>query len=169
MSTDARVREIGDAIESCLVRDRRRFQRRLRRLKGRGDVEVRAKGLEKLSQQVKESLEAVDRRRQLLTEQEFKGDLPILAARSRIEEALGSSPVVIVCGETGSGKTTQLPRIAMGVGRGLFGLIGHTQPRRLAARAVAQRISDELGSCGDQIVGFQVRFRRQTPRTRSSR
>ncbi|MCH2133271.1 MAG: ATP-dependent RNA helicase HrpA [Phycisphaerales bacterium] len=157
------MREIAAAIDSCLIRDRRRFRRRLRRLKGRGDVEVRGRGLEKLAKQVKESLEAVDRRRQVLVKQEFAGDLPILEARAEIDRALADNQVVIICGETGSGKTTQLPRMAMDGGRGLFGVIGHTQPRRLAARAVAQRISDELGPVGPQVVGFQVRFRRQTP------
>ena len=89
-------------------------------------------------------------------------DLPVSAHRNEIASAIRDHQVVIVSGETGSGKTTQLPKICMQLGRGVAGMIGHTQPRRLAARSVADRIADELGQTvgreRGQVVGYQVRF-----------
>lgn len=89
-------------------------------------------------------------------------DLPVSARRDEIAHAIRDHQVVIVSGETGSGKTTQLPKICMQLGRGVAGMIGHTQPRRLAARSVADRIADELGQTvgreRGQVVGYQVRF-----------
>ena len=89
-------------------------------------------------------------------------DLPVSARRDEITRAIRDHQVVIVSGETGSGKTTQLPKICMQLGRGVAGMIGHTQPRRLAARSVADRIADELGQTvgreRGQVVGYQVRF-----------
>ncbi len=88
----------------------------------------------------------------------YPGDLPVVAQREVIATAIAAHQVVIVCGETGSGKTTQLPKILLGLGRGCTGLIGHTQPRRIAARSVAQRIADELKVELGGLVGFKVRF-----------
>ena len=89
-------------------------------------------------------------------------DLPVSERREEIARAIRDHQVVIVSGETGSGKTTQLPKICMQLGRGVAGMIGHTQPRRLAARSVADRIADELGQTvgreRGQVVGYQVRF-----------
>ena len=89
-------------------------------------------------------------------------DLPVSARRDEIARAIRDHQVVIVSGETGSGKTTQLPKICMQLGRGVAGMIGHTQPRRLAARSVADRIADELGQTvgreRGQVIGYQVRF-----------
>jgi ATP-dependent helicase HrpA len=84
--------------------------------------------------------------------------LPINARRDEIRAAIERHPVVIVCGETGSGKTTQLPKILLDMGRGSAGRIGHTQPRRIAARSVASRIAQELGTELGGLVGFKVRF-----------
>src|SRR5574337_675635 len=88
--------------------------------------------------------------------------LPVSGRRDEIARAIAANQVVIVCGETGSGKTTQLPKIALGLGRGLgaggAGLIGHTQPRRIAAASVAKRIADELGSPLGEVLGYKVRF-----------
>ncbi|HEY2189993.1 MAG TPA: ATP-dependent RNA helicase HrpA, partial [Caldimonas sp.] len=92
---------------------------------------------------------------------EFPEALPVSARRDEIAAALRASPVVIVCGETGSGKTTQLPKIALALGRGRVnggGWIGHTQPRRLAASSVARRIADELKTPFGEVVGYKVRF-----------
>ena len=89
-------------------------------------------------------------------------DLPVSARRDEIARAIRDHQVVIVSGETGSGKTTQLPKVCMQLGRGVAGMIGHTQPRRLAARSVADRIAHELGQTvgreSGQVVGYQVRF-----------
>ena len=94
-------------------------------------------------------------------------DLPISAQARNIARALADHPIALVVGPTGSGKSTQLPKICLEAGRGAGAMIGHTQPRRIAARSVAARIADELGSELGQIVGYQVRFRRQTaPSTR---
>lgn len=88
----------------------------------------------------------------------FDEELPVNARRAEISAAIARHPVVIVCGETGSGKTTQLPKICLALGRGQNGLIGHTQPRRIAASSVARRIAEELHSPPGQIVGYKVRF-----------
>ena len=88
----------------------------------------------------------------------WSGDLPVLEARDQLIAAISKHQVIIVAGETGSGKTTQLPKICLAAGRGRTGLIGHTQPRRIAARAVATRIAEELVTTVGQGVGFKVRF-----------
>ena len=92
----------------------------------------------------------------------YPPELPVSQRADEIARAIRAHPVVIVCGETGSGKTTQLPKICLAAGRGERGLIGHTQPRRIAARAVAQRISDELRQPIGGVVGYKVRFTDQT-------
>src|SRR5689334_12692539 len=88
----------------------------------------------------------------------YPEELPISGARDEIRRAIEQHPVVIVCGETGSGKTTQLPKICLEAGRGVAGVIGHTQPRRIAARAVASRIAEELGVQLGGLVGYKLRF-----------
>ncbi|MDO5494825.1 MAG: ATP-dependent RNA helicase HrpA, partial [bacterium] len=88
----------------------------------------------------------------------YPEELPVSACRADIREAIESSQVVVISGETGSGKTTQLPKILLEMGRGITGMIGHTQPRRIAARSVAERIAFELGTELGGIIGYQVRF-----------
>ncbi|HEX6317585.1 MAG TPA: helicase-related protein, partial [Burkholderiales bacterium] len=88
----------------------------------------------------------------------FDPSLPVSARRADIRDAVARHPVVVVCGETGSGKTTQLPKILLEMGRAAAGRIGHTQPRRIAARAVAARIAEELGAELGGLVGYKVRF-----------
>ena len=92
----------------------------------------------------------------------FPAELPVSARRDDIAEAIRAHQVVIVAGETGSGKTTQLPKICLALGRGDKALIGHTQPRRIAARSVAERIAEELGTELGDLVGYQVRFTDKT-------
>ena len=84
--------------------------------------------------------------------------LVFILSIAEIAAAIRDNPVVIVCGETGSGKTTQLPKICLELGRGVQGMIGHTQPRRIAARSVASRIATELRTSLGDAVGFQVRW-----------
>src|SRR5690554_3686079 len=91
----------------------------------------------------------------VMTSITFPPDLPVSQARDEITRALSTNQVVIVAGETGSGKTTQLPKIALAMGRSR---IAHTQPRRIAARAVAERIAEELDTELGDDVGYQVRF-----------
>ncbi len=88
--------------------------------------------------------------------------LPVSARREEIARAIAAHQVVIVCGETGSGKTTQLPKLCLELGRGTKGLIGHTQPRRIAASATAARVAEELGSPLGEAVGYKIRFTDQT-------
>src|SRR5579885_273784 len=89
---------------------------------------------------------------------EYDPALPITAHRAQILAALARHPAIVVCGATGSGKSTQLPKLCLAAGRGTSGMIGHTQPRRIAARALAGRLATELGVSVGGAVGFQVRF-----------
>ena len=100
----------------------------------------------------------IEQRRALAPRPEFPPELPISAKREEIAKAISSHQVVIVCGETGSGKTTQLPKICLELGRGIDGLIGHTQPRRIAARATADRVAHELKTELGSAVGYKIRF-----------
>jgi ATP-dependent helicase HrpA len=100
----------------------------------------------------------LERRLANLPRPDYPDDLPVVARREEIARAIAAHPVVIVSGETGSGKTTQLPKICLEVKRGVAGLIGHTQPRRIAARSVAARIAHELRSPLGHAVGYKVRF-----------
>jgi len=95
---------------------------------------------------------------QQLSAIEYPADLPVVARREELAQAIEKHQVVIVCGETGSGKTTQLPKICLSLGRGVLGVIGHTQPRRVAARSVGARIAHELKSELGGLVGYKVRF-----------
>ncbi|WP_457443308.1 ATP-dependent RNA helicase HrpA [Roseateles sp. P5_E4] len=100
----------------------------------------------------------------------FPESLPVSARRDEIAAAMAEHQVVIVCGETGSGKTTQLPKIALAMGRGRInggGLIGHTQPRRIAASSVAKRIAEELKTPLGDVVGYKVRFQDRLTKTAS--
>ncbi|MCB2223863.1 MAG: ATP-dependent RNA helicase HrpA [Actinobacteria bacterium] len=88
----------------------------------------------------------------------YPGDLPITARRDDLLAAIAGNQVVVVAGETGSGKSTQLPKLCLELGRGVDGLIGHTQPRRIAARSIAERVAEELGTAVGGLVGYTVRF-----------
>ena len=120
--------------------------------------ERRARLQQELDALLLRSRERLAQRRGGLPVPDFPPELPVSARRDEIAAAIAAHQVVIVCGETGSGKTTQLPKICLELGRGVAGLIGHTQPRRLAARATASRIAQELGSELGQTVGYKIRF-----------
>ncbi|MGO1398227.1 MAG: ATP-dependent RNA helicase HrpA [Brevibacterium yomogidense] len=92
---------------------------------------------------------------------EYPGELPVVEHREEIAEAIRDHQVVVIAGETGSGKTTQIPKICLELGLGVTGMIGHTQPRRIAARSVAARLADEMGEDLGDTVGYQVRFTSQ--------
>ncbi|HET9829923.1 MAG TPA: ATP-dependent RNA helicase HrpA, partial [Nocardioidaceae bacterium] len=100
----------------------------------------------------------MERRRSLVPPIHYPDELPVSQRREDIGAALRDHQVVVVAGETGSGKTTQLPKICLELGRGVRGMIGHTQPRRIAARTVAERIAEELDRPLGETVGYQVRF-----------
>jgi len=108
--------------------------------------------------QLRRSPEALQRRLAERPAVEFPPELPVSGRREDIAKAIREHQVVIVCGETGSGKTTQLPKICLELGRGVEGLIGHTQPRRIAARATAARIAQELHTELGAAVGYKIRF-----------
>ena len=97
----------------------------------------------------------------------FPDVLPVSQRIADIKKAITNNPIVIICGETGSGKTTQLPKICLALGRGQKKIIGHTQPRRIAARSVATRISEELKTTLGDLVGFKVRFTDKTSKQTS--
>ncbi len=101
-------------------------------------------------------------RRERLPKPTFADDLPVNGRRAEIAKLIADNQVVIVCGETGSGKTTQLPKICLELGRGVTGLIGHTQPRRIAARSTASRIAQELQTELGNVVGYKIRFNDRT-------
>ena len=98
------------------------------------------------------------RRRAALPAVSYPPELPVSQRRDDLLEAISANQVVVVAGETGSGKTTQLPKLCLELGRGIHGTIAHTQPRRLAARTVAERIADELDVRLGEAVGYAVRF-----------
>ena len=118
--------------------------------------------LAELEQAIEKSQQLLEHRRSSLPVITYPEQLPIAEKREVIAKAISENQVVVVAGETGSGKTTQLPKICLQLGRGINGLIGHTQPRRLAARTVAARIAEELNSSLGEAVGYQVRFSDQT-------
>lgn len=116
------------------------------------------KTLGEIATQLRNSVARRQQRLQSLPKPEFSDDLPVNQRKDDIATAIQHNQVVIVCGETGSGKTTQLPKICLELGRGVAGLIGHTQPRRIAARSVASRIAQELKTPLGEAVGYKVRF-----------
>ncbi|MBZ0106491.1 MAG: ATP-dependent RNA helicase HrpA [Sulfuricella denitrificans] len=142
-----------------MQRDRHRFGRELNKLEAdlrKGKASEAA--LANLSARILSSLEKRVQRLKNIPCPAFVSELPVNEKRHDIAAAIAANQVVIICGETGSGKTTQLPQICLDLKRGVAGLIGHTQPRRIAARSVAARISEELNSELGQAVGYQVRF-----------
>ncbi|KMN36416.1 ATP-dependent helicase [Chromobacterium sp. LK1] len=146
-------------LPSCLIRDRHALRRKLsdaaERLKKNQPAD---KQLADIQSQIERSAAKVAARRAHLPKPDFDDALPVNQKLADIKAAIERHQVVIICGETGSGKTTQLPKICLELGRGVHGLIGHTQPRRLAARSVASRIAQELKSTLGEHVGFKVRF-----------
>ena len=121
-------------------------------------------GLSKVEKKYRKSHEIFLKRLAALPKPEFDNTLPVHEKLEEIKKAIAENQVTIICGETGSGKTTQLPKICLELGRGAAGLIGHTQPRRLAARSVAERIAEELKSEIGSAVGYKVRFTDHTSR-----
>src|SRR5690606_13870758 len=118
--------------------------------------------VEKLDARLEEAEARAEKRRVTRVRLEYPDELPISQAREQILDALARHRVIVVCGDTGSGKTTQLPKLCLEAGRGIDAMIGHTQPRRIAARSVAERLAEELGVELGGAVGYQVRFTDET-------
>ena len=153
------LRQAEEQILQAMVADRHRLGRRLRALQQRAETgQPDDHGLVRLLRDVEASVARAEKRREGLPPVSYAEELPIAEKRQVIADAIRSHPAVVVCGETGSGKSTQLPKICLELGRGTTGMIGHTQPRRIAARAVATRIAEELGVPLGQQVGFKIRF-----------
>lgn len=146
------------AVDRCLSRDRHAFQKSIQRWH-RGQLNPSES--EKLAQQLHSSVSAVEARRKRIPELHFP-DLPVCDHIDEIQLALDRHQVVVISGETGSGKTTQLPKICLKSGRGFRGMVGHTQPRRIAARSVAERIAEECQRPLGAEIGYTVRFHDHT-------
>ncbi len=155
-------RETDVNINDCLLADQYRFRKALATIKQKSTDANHRANAEKLQAQMEASASAVRKRRAALPTVTLAPGLPISEKRDLIADALSRNQIIIVAGETGSGKTTQLPKICLQLGYGAKGLIGHTQPRRLAARSVAARIAEELQQTLGKGVGYQVRFTDET-------
>ncbi|MGW0479840.1 ATP-dependent RNA helicase HrpA [Nonomuraea sp. NPDC003214] len=150
--------ELQSRLPGLMPRDQRRLRRRLdgvRRVRSR---EAREKIAAEILADVERAEQRLARRREALPAVTYPDNLPVSQRKDDILAAIRDHQVVIIAGETGSGKTTQIPKICLELGRGVRGLIGHTQPRRIAARTVAERIAEELGTELGQAVGYKVRF-----------
>ncbi|MEO8157259.1 MAG: helicase-related protein, partial [Betaproteobacteria bacterium] len=156
-------RVVRASVERGMLRERASLRGRMKRLEqaSRGGADITAE-ITRLLADASNSESQVRQRQSRLPKVSYPEELPISARRAEIAAAIKAHQVVIVCGETGSGKTTQLPKICLDLGRGVQGMIGHTQPRRIAARAVAARVAAELHTPLGDAVGFQVRFADKT-------
>ncbi|MDQ7089325.1 MAG: ATP-dependent RNA helicase HrpA [Methylococcales bacterium] len=162
MSTLEHLKQHAQKINRCLTKDRHRLKSQCDRLRSQYQKgQQPTLQLNALIEKIDASIAQCQQRHRSIPKIEFP-DLPISDKRDEITELIKNNQVIILCGETGSGKTTQLPKICLALGRGAAGLIGHTQPRRIAARTVADRIADELGQSIGQIVGYKVRFNDHT-------
>ncbi len=154
---NARFAALRGALGAAMLADRRRLSAALERLaRRRGGPDPRE--LERLAAQVDASVRRAGERAASLPTVTYDGTLPVHERRAEIAAAIAASPVTIVSGATGSGKSTQLPKICLELGRGASGMIGHTQPRRIAAQTLAFRVAAELGTAPGGLVGYQVRF-----------
>lgn len=162
MSSQELLKNLSSQLANCMGADKHGFKRQLDKLrselsKGKSVSEQ----INQLNVKIDRSIARFNQRRANAPIINYP-DLPVTAKKDDIAQLIRQNQVTIVCGETGSGKTTQLPKICLEIGRGISGLIGHTQPRRIAARTVADRIAAELGQSIGLAVGYKVRFHDQT-------
>ncbi|MGA7507842.1 MAG: ATP-dependent RNA helicase HrpA [Erwinia billingiae] len=152
-------------LDSLMLRDRQRLLKRLHGAKKVSKPEAMQAIADELAAEITVAEQRVASRRAATPVIRYPENLPVSQKKQDIADAIRDNQVVIVAGETGSGKTTQLPKICLELGRGITGLIGHTQPRRLAARTVADRIADELETSLGGCIGYKVRFNDQVSET----
>jgi len=152
-------------LDSLMLRDRQRLLKRLHGAKKVSKPEAMQAIADELAAEITVAEQRVASRRAATPTIRYPENLPVSQKKQDIADAIRDNQVVIVAGETGSGKTTQLPKICLELGRGITGLIGHTQPRRLAARTVADRIADELETSLGGCIGYKVRFNDQVSDT----
>jgi ATP-dependent helicase HrpA len=145
-------------LPELMLRDQRRLARQADRVRSLRDADARARAVAELAADVAAAQERVAARRAAVPVITFPAELPVSQRKAELAAAIAGHQVVIVAGETGSGKTTQLPKICLELGRGIRGKIGHTQPRRIAARTVAARMASELQTELGVTVGYKVRF-----------
>ena len=150
----ATATDLRSRLGELTLRDAHRLKRRLDRVRRHPDP----KALRKLEADVERAEARVAKRRAAVPAVSYPPELPVSGRREDLLEAIRDNQVVVVAGETGSGKTTQIPKLCLELGRGVRGAIAHTQPRRLAARTVAERIAEELKVPLGGAVGFAVRF-----------
>lgn len=159
METVSTISQLERDIRLALGAERFLLRRRLQNIK---DAQKAGKPFDRnLSRLAKEVEASVQKRKERVggvPKIEYDSELPITAKKEDIAAAIREHQVIVVCGETGSGKSTQIPKICLEIGRGIDGMIGHTQPRRIAARAVSARIAEELRTSLGQQVGFKIRF-----------
>jgi len=159
---DPVVISVEETIKLCLKKDKPGFIRRLKKIRQDKKFDVNQSSFLKLKQHVEKSAATLQQKKSNLPSISFDDGLPITAKLDDIEQLLNKHQLIVLCGETGSGKTTQLPKLCLKMGRGIDGMIGHTQPRRIAARSVAARIAEELATEPGTAVGYKVRFKDQT-------
>ncbi|MET8894826.1 ATP-dependent RNA helicase HrpA [Streptomyces albogriseolus] len=149
---------LASRLSELSLRDAHRLGRRLEGARKIRKPEARAAVLGEIEAEVAAAQERMAARRARVPEVRYPEQLPVSQKKDAIAEAIRDHQVVIVAGETGSGKTTQIPKICVELGRGVRGMIGHTQPRRIAARTVAERVAEELDTPLGEAVGWKVRF-----------
>ncbi|MEV4784782.1 ATP-dependent RNA helicase HrpA [Streptomyces tuirus] len=149
---------LAPRLTELSLRDAHRLGRRLEGARKIRKPEARAAVLAEIEAEVAKAEERMAGRRALVPEVTYPEQLPVNQKKDEIAAAIRDHQVVIVAGETGSGKTTQIPKICLELGRGVRGMIGHTQPRRIAARTVAERVAEELDTPLGDAVGWKVRF-----------
>ncbi|SMQ17373.1 ATP-dependent helicase HrpA [Streptomyces sp. Ag82_O1-12] len=149
---------LASRLTELSLRDAHRLGRRLEGARKIRKPEARAAVLAEIEAEVGKAEERMAGRRALVPEVTYPEQLPVSQKKDEIADAIRDHQVVIVAGETGSGKTTQIPKICLELGRGVRGMIGHTQPRRIAARTVAERVAEELDTPLGEAVGWKVRF-----------
>lgn len=150
--------DLQTLLAGVSLRDAQRLGRRLEGARRIHEPEARQAVLDEIATEAERSAARVTRRAGRVPEVTYPEQLPVSQKKDLILEAIRDHQVVIVAGETGSGKTTQIPKICLELGRGVRGMIGHTQPRRLAARTVAERVAEELRTPLGEAVGWKVRF-----------
>ena len=167
MNMNSPVNKTADfetSLQACMLADRHALRRKMHEARGLQKLTDEKSGLKaqrllnEVTQKIRTSQQKYHQRLIHLPKPEYPPELPVSGKKEEISAAISKHQVVIVCGETGSGKTTQLPKICLDLGRGVSGLIGHTQPRRIAARSVAARIAQELKTPLGEAVGYKVRF-----------
>ena len=163
---DKKIRKLKSFFPKALASDRLAATREIERLTPKTAKPPPADKMRAKLDRLEKRLHASERKRTLrqknLPNFSYNDELPITTKKDEIIRAISRHPVVIVSGETGSGKTTQLPKFCLAAGRGLDGIIGHTQPRRIAAMTVARRIAEELGQELGRSVGYKIRFKDRT-------